>query len=296
MSSRGKFGWAACLCLSLLGCASVEEQVREKIEYIAPAQEAQPGDIVNFSLKLPPKVTAARILFLEHVYVPFVRRDLKEPLMTAFMAVPWETPSGDYAITATFQLEGSRRELKETFPFLIVPLALEDAPQSVKCRTFDPAAWEKEQRELRAVLTRAEYQPERRQDFILPLAGEIRAVYGTQRRYNGKDTLTLAGLEIEPLAHGNTWDVMAAAKGKVLLAGFFPMLGNVVLIDHGFSFASLYAHLHSLKVKTGQVVVRGTKLGRAGHTGGAAVGNRLWFQIFVAGIPVNVKKALESIH
>jgi murein DD-endopeptidase MepM/ murein hydrolase activator NlpD len=297
-SPRGKVCLSLGLCLGWFfgGCASLDERVRDKIEYILPSQEAQPGDVVKFSFKLPAEIKSARVFFLKRAYTPFARRDLQEPVFTAFMAVPWQTVPGDYEITCVFRVAGLPQEIKESFPFLIVPLVRENAPERIKLKNFDLSEWEKEGRQVGEALSHADYQPEHWQDFVLPLGGEIRADYGTARIYNNKAAATLEGMEIEPLAHGNTWDVTAAAKGKVLLAQAFPLLGNVVLLDHGFSFASLYAHLHSLNVRAGETVSRGTKLGRVGHTGGAAVGDRLLFQVFVAGIPVNVKKMLEASH
>ncbi len=284
---------AACFSWGVFGCASLEEQVRGEIEYILPTQEAQPGDVVKFTFQFPERVKSGKVIFLDKTYDLFPRKDLQGAMFTAFMAVPWETVPGDYAIDCSFQVEGLNQNLRESFPFQIVPIVHPAVPERVKSKAFNANQWAQDYRVLAESLRKGGYKSIRFQGFILPLSGQIRAVFGTERIYNAQDKVIIAGLEIEPLAHGNTWDVTSAAEGKVLLAQKFPMLGNVVLVDHGFSFVSMYAHLNTMQVKEGQNVTRGAKLGRAGKTGGAAVGNRLLFQVFVAGIPVNVKKIMD---
>ncbi len=296
---RGSWGTArslvvVCLAaLSMAGCASLEEQVRGKVEFILPTQEAQPGDVIKFDFKLPPDVRSGKVIFQQKSYALFKRKEFKDPIFSAFIAVPWETVPGDYTLTTVFQVTGLRQELRETFPFQVVPIVHSSELDKVRNKSFNRIQWNEDYQAIQAALANGGTKIERLQDMILPLGGQVRAVFGTNRIYNGKDTVTIEGMEIEPLAHGNTWDVRSASEGRVLLTQKFPMLGNVVLIDHGYSFVTLYAHLQTILVKPGQAVTRGTVLGRAGRTGGAAVGNRLLFQVFVAGIPVNVKKVMD---
>jgi murein DD-endopeptidase MepM/ murein hydrolase activator NlpD len=44
-------------------------------------------------------------------------------------------------------------------------------------------------------------------------------------------------------------------------------LGNHIIIDHGFGYQSVYAHLHSFNVRVGQKVKRGDVIGFVGNTG-----------------------------
>ena len=80
--------------------------------------------------------------------------------------------------------------------------------------------------------------------------------------------------------------VDAANDGVVVLAKYFGIYGNAVVIDHGLGLMTLYAHMSSIDVKEGEKVTRGQTLGRSGATG-LAGGDHLHFSVLVAGIPVS---------
>jgi len=80
--------------------------------------------------------------------------------------------------------------------------------------------------------------------------------------------------------------VPAANRGVVLLARYFGIYGNTVVVDHGLGLATLYSHLSSIEVAEGQPMERGTIVGRTGATG-LAGGDHLHFTTLVRGLPVN---------
>ncbi|MGB6450365.1 MAG: M23 family metallopeptidase [Steroidobacteraceae bacterium] len=61
--------------------------------------------------------------------------------------------------------------------------------------------------------------------------------------------------------------VYAANRGRVVHAGWLDIYGNCVIIDHGMGLQSLYGHMASVEVKVGQMVDKGTEIGREGETG-----------------------------
>lgn len=63
-------------------------------------------------------------------------------------------------------------------------------------------------------------------------------------------------------------------------------LGNHVTVDHGGGIISIYGHLASISVQTGQQVDKTAVLGLEGSTG-ASTGTHLHFEIRVNGQPVN---------
>lgn len=61
--------------------------------------------------------------------------------------------------------------------------------------------------------------------------------------------------------------VVATGAGKVVFAGQKSGYGNVVIVDHGFNYRTLYAHNNRLLVDVGDRVVRGEPIALSGNTG-----------------------------
>ena len=80
--------------------------------------------------------------------------------------------------------------------------------------------------------------------------------------------------------------VHSAQRGVVVHADYLGIYGNCVIIDHGLGVQSLYAHLSSMDVKTGDRVEKAQVVGRSGMTG-LAGGDHLHFTMLVSGTPVN---------
>jgi hypothetical protein len=80
--------------------------------------------------------------------------------------------------------------------------------------------------------------------------------------------------------------VPAANRGVVVLARYFGIYGNSVVLDHGAGLMSLYSHLSSIDVAVDQEVEKGQTIGRTGQTG-LAGGDHLHFTLLLRGMPVN---------
>ncbi len=83
------------------------------------------------------------------------------------------------------------------------------------------------------------------------------------------------------------------SNGSIYSCGCGGGYGNYVSVDHGtykgISYRSVYAHLSSVTVSTGQKVNKGTKLGTVGTTGRSS-GYHLHFEIRENGVAVNPMK------
>ena len=117
-----------------------------------------------------------------------------------------------------------------------------------------------------------------RSGFIWPVGGPISSYMGPAHPL---------GIDIDLYASPNA-PVAAAAGGTVTFAGGNPCCsyGYYVVIDHGNGFQTLYGHLSSLNVSTGQKVVQGQVVGLGGRTG-YATGNHLHFEVYLNGAVVN---------
>lgn len=78
----------------------------------------------------------------------------------------------------------------------------------------------------------------------------------------------------------------AAAAGKVVRSGFESLYGNLVVIDHGNGYRTVYAHLSKRLVEVGDTIQRGDVIGNVGDTG-RTTGPHLHYEVHVNGLPVN---------
>lgn len=77
-------------------------------------------------------------------------------------------------------------------------------------------------------------------------------------------------------------DIVAAADGTVVFAGYSNGGGNYVMVDHGGSLYTVYMHASSLCVSQGQTVSRGQVIAKVGSTG-ISTGNHLHFGVSLNG-------------
>jgi len=83
--------------------------------------------------------------------------------------------------------------------------------------------------------------------------------------------------------------VIATASGKVTKAGRLGGYGKLVEIDHGGGITTRYAHLSRIKVRVGQWVKRGARIGNVGSTG-RSTGPHLHYEVRRRG------RVLDPIH
>ncbi|CAN5762601.1 hypothetical protein BH24ACT3_BH24ACT3_11880 [soil metagenome] len=106
-------------------------------------------------------------------------------------------------------------------------------------------------------------------------------ILGTSRMHNGMD-----------FGVGSGTPIFAPAPGRIVLAGVRGGYGNAVIIDHGFSLATLYGHQSRLAVSDGDVVEAGDLIGYVGSTG-MSTGPHLHFETRLRGLPVNPRYFLS---
>jgi murein DD-endopeptidase MepM/ murein hydrolase activator NlpD len=116
-----------------------------------------------------------------------------------------------------------------------------------------------------------------------PLRGRIMSPFGTRIHPIFHTRIKHTGIDID----GRTGDpVRAASAGEVLYAGWLRGYGQVIILDHGGSLTTVYAHLSRIEVQEGAKVGAGEVIGRVGATG-VATGSHLHFEVRVNGNAVN---------
>jgi murein DD-endopeptidase MepM/ murein hydrolase activator NlpD len=126
--------------------------------------------------------------------------------------------------------------------------------------------------------------------FLQLSNSQVESFFADRRTYiyDGQkvDQQDHVGFDLSVVKH---YPIEASNDGKVILAEYFGIYGNTVLIDHGAGLISLYGHMSSIDVKAGQSVKRRDVLGKSGETGLAA-GDHLHFGLFLQGVPVDPRE------
>ncbi|MGF1508675.1 MAG: M23 family metallopeptidase [Myxococcota bacterium] len=124
------------------------------------------------------------------------------------------------------------------------------------------------------------------QTFI-PMPAKVVSSFADVRAYwyQGKviDRQTHLGFDLASVRRDR---IPAANDGIVVMAEYFGIYGNTLILDHGYGLMSLYGHMSSFEVKPGDRVERGQTIGRTGATG-LALGDHLHFTMLVYGRPVS---------
>ena len=112
-----------------------------------------------------------------------------------------------------------------------------------------------------------------------PVSGSLLAAFGGRlpdgRRSDGVLIAAAAGTAVK-----------AVADGTVVFADWMTGYGNILIIDHGNGYMSLYAHNDSLLRAAGDAVRRGEELAAVGSSGGQER-PALYFELRRNGTPVN---------
>ncbi|MGL5788504.1 MAG: M23 family metallopeptidase [Bacteroidales bacterium] len=100
-------------------------------------------------------------------------------------------------------------------------------------------------------------------------------IYKTVRMHTGMDFTAKPGTP-----------VYATGDGVVEKADWDQGYGKTVIINHGYGYKTVYAHLNDYVAKRGQKVKRGEVIGKVGSTG-KATGPHLHYEVHHKGTPVN---------
>ena len=104
----------------------------------------------------------------------------------------------------------------------------------------------------------------------------IHPIYKTRKMHSGMDFSAKTGTPIYATGDGKISKVRRSRRGY----------GNHVVIDHGYGYKTLYAHMKKYAVKKGQKVKRGEVIGYVGSTG-TSVAPHLHYEVHKDGRKIN---------
>ena len=104
----------------------------------------------------------------------------------------------------------------------------------------------------------------------------IDPIYKTRKFHAGMDFSAKTGTPIYATGDGKVFKVSKSKRGY----------GNHVVIDHGYGYKTLYAHMSKTAVKRNQMVSRGDVIGFVGNTG-KSVAPHLHYEVHKDGKKIN---------
>lgn len=112
----------------------------------------------------------------------------------------------------------------------------------------------------------------------LPVKGELAGRFGAKRDEGG---VTWKGLFIRA---EDGQSVRSVADGRVVYADWLRGYGNILIIDHGAGYLSLYGHNESIVKQVGDSISAGEVIASVGSTGGA-LDSGVYFELRQDGKP-----------
>ena len=234
-------------------------------------------------------VTAANIVVMDRSYLCFPTAQGAG----CFIAVPMNQPIKAYPITIT-AVENGGNPIVWNGSFQVASGVFIDETLSLPGNlTYllqdDVEANEAERlQQAYSLITPERYWEAQ---FVQPLKGDLASPYGAFRVYDGAIPNRHTGQDIHA-ATGTP--VLAAASGRVVLSRLMDIHGNNIVIDHGWSVYSEYAHLSVRYVVPGQFVLQGQVIGLSGNTG-RSTGPHFHWEIAVDAIQVNPTTFIQLI-
>ena len=124
----------------------------------------------------------------------------------------------------------------------------------------------------------------------MPVKGKIVSLFGKFKNTSYQVLNFRSGIEIqtergEPIA--------AVFSGKILYADWFKGYGNMIIIDHGENYYTVYAHIEEAFKSTGDAVEAGEVIATVGDSG-SITGPKLYFEVRHHGKPLDPMQWLEA--
>jgi len=104
----------------------------------------------------------------------------------------------------------------------------------------------------------------------------IHPIYKIVRFHYGMDFTAPVGTEVYATGDGVVESIISSRRGY----------GNHIVVNHGFGYKTLYAHLDRFNVRQGQKVKRGDVIGFVGNTG-LSIAPHLHYEVELNGIKVD---------
>ena len=190
----------------------------------------------------------------------------------------WEGGTGGHKKYDNVLTEGVSKEMINSSLTKVDKLKRKVALQRASLDTLFHLAVAKEER-LAAIPSIKPVREDRLKRKMRNLSGygmRFHPVHKVKKFHKGIDFTATSGTAIQATGNGTVIRVENKSRGY----------GKNVIIDHGYGYTSLYAHMSSISVKKGQKVLKGQELGKVGSTG-TSTAPHLHYEVRINGRAIN---------
>jgi len=289
MTVLGVLVWAAGSSPSSYPVRAAEVPISLELDY----RSLQPGEIILLTIRSPRALAAAHVRMNDEKFPTVPKDSGPGSARMALIGIDLATEPGEYTVTAAAVLkDGNRGEAHRN-----IRIAAREFPVKrlrVEQKYVTPPASVLERIRRESQLMRAIYASDSPDwlgtgPFRMPVQGKAFPNFGERRIFNGEPRSPHSGVDIS--APGGT-PVHAANSGRVVLADDLYYSGNTVVIDHGLGMFTIYCHFSRTRVRRGDMVDSGDKIGEVGATG-RVTGPHLHWSVRLRGARVDPFALLE---
>lgn len=223
------------------------------------------GEAVRLELPDEPGLAAVTLSWNGH-QVPLARSAAG---WFGLLGVDLDQAPGEHAAGLTYRYaDGRKRLATETVrvrakAYPTTRLTVE--PKYVELSAEDQARADREAKETAAIYATITPEAYWSAPFQVPVAGVTGGRnFGHRRIFNDQPRAPHGGADLKA---ANGTPVLAANRGRVVLAKNLFFSGNAVFLDHGLGVYTVYLHLSAIDVGVGELVEAGQVIAHSGATG-----------------------------
>lgn len=229
------------------------------------AASLRPGDFLQIRV-MAPSDALVKIGFLERGYELWKNENDD---FVGFLPISYYNAPGDYQVS--LMVKSRTLNWVKSYPIKVLgrnfPESRISVPESTRKEILSDSSVNSDAK----ITTKARLEaiqsgtlPLWKGPFIWPVKGRISTGFGRIRYVNNIENGRHSGLDI---VSPKGTPVLAVNRGRVVYSGNLNVTGLTVILHHGLNLFTSYCHLSVIAVNQGDLVEKGTVLGKVGSTG-----------------------------
>lgn len=279
------------LALAALSRATQAPRPTPHISVSPESRSARPGDIVVLTITTLSPDAVPRVRAFNRTLLPFA---VDARRWRVLVGIDLETAPGPHFVETE---TGAPPDIERaTYRLVVTPRTFRTRTLTVDEAFVNPPASAQERiaretAELNALWAASSPAKLWAGPFLRPVEDPANSAFGTRSILNGQPRSPHSGADFNS-AIGTP--IKAPNAGRVVLAGDRYFTGNTVMVDHGLTLFSLFAHLSEMAVHEGDTVKAGEVIGKVGATG-RVTGPHLHWSVRVNGARVDPLSLLSVL-